>query len=152
MRLFEIMVSSLKIYHSSAVKILKFDNNPVWFSTSKKSAIKWHNAGTISNKNQITYECEITGKLASEKDGAKFAKQIWPNDEYIYSMFDPKVREFKKDDIDSFIRLLKSNGFIGAYVEDYDPSDFGGDSSTRSLIVFDGTNVKIVNVLKNDLV
>lgn len=151
MLLNEITVNELTVYHSSYVEIQEFNSRPIWFSTNKSSALSWHQDGVTSYGKQITYECKVSGKIADEQQAEHISKSIWPDSSYMYSMFDKKVREFKDSEIDDFISKLKTNGFIGAFVDDYDPSGFEESGSTRSLFIFDGSKVDIVKVLKDNL-
>jgi hypothetical protein len=143
------MTHGEKIYHSSSIKLTAFHNKPTWFSLNERDALRWHESG--SHGKQITYICQPLSSIASEKDAAEIAKEIWPDSTFIYSMFDKKVGEFDNDEIDRFINKLMQKGFDGSYMEDYDPDDFDGGGSTRSVVIFDGSMVKIVDVLKDDL-
>lgn len=141
----------MRIYHSTPIELVSgFHSKPTWFSLSTYDAIGWHNSTAVS-EGQITYVCEFEGKIATKDDSRRLAKVIWPDDDLIYSMYDVKVGEFKKDEIESFFKLLKDNGFDAAEIEDYDPRDFGNGKSTTTLCVFNGANVKIVDVLRDTL-
>ena len=151
MKLNEVLLSNKTVYHSSGILLKAFHSKPTWFSLNKKDALAWHENGKINHGKQITYVCECSGKIASEKEVSKFSKEIWPDEDFIYSMFDKSVGEFGNDEIDKFIELLINNGFVGSYLEDYNPRDFGGAKGVRSLVVFNGSKVKIVSVLKDDI-
>ena len=133
-KLFETVENNL--YHSSPIKFTKFKNQVTWFATNESTAKAWHKNGFEDHDKQITYICKYDGaKIASVKETAKYAKEIWPEDELLYSMFDASVSEFPKAEVVAFIKLLKKAGFEAAWIEDYDPENFNS-GSTLSLCVF----------------
>lgn len=138
--------SAKKIYHASSESFSQFHDRPTWFSLNKKDAKGWHESGTANDGEQITYTCEyIGGKIATEEQAEKIAKAVWPENEFIYSMYDVRVGEFAEEDIQKFISLLEKAGFEASYIEDYDPADFSSGSS-RSLCVFHPNKfVKIIH-------
>jgi len=145
MKLEDLFESKLgNIYHATTAKLTKFNAVPTWFSLNEKDAWGWYNNQSHVAGNK-TYVCQYTGgKIASIAQSKKIAKQVWPHDEYIYSMFDERVGEFEKDDVKKFIALLQKAGFDASYIDDYDPNDFNSGSS-KSLVVFDPSkHVKIV--------
>jgi hypothetical protein len=145
--LFEVTVKT--IYHASSATFTKFLDRPTWFSTNLKDAKNWHASGEASGQKQTTYACEYTGgKIATEKQAEKIAKQVWPDDEFIYSMYDESVGEFDKADVKKFISLLVKSGFDAAYIEDYDPANFSSGTS-RSLCVFHPN--RTVKILRTEL-
>lgn len=153
MRLKEFLLneeSEKTIFHASSYKFSSFKARPTWFSLNEKDALAWHNSGSGIG-DQISYICKYTGgKIASEVQAEKIAKQVWPDDDFIYSMYDETVGEFDKPDIQKFISLLKNAGYDGSYIDDYDPADFSAGSS-KSLVVFDPSkSVKIEDTMKID--
>lgn len=139
--------STVEIYHStSGKKFGKFKSQPSWFATNKKDALNWH-------KNQpksVTYTCSFSGKIVAESKAANFAKEIWPDHDLIYSMYDQSIGEYPRAEVKAFIKLLQDAGFDAAYIVDYDPADFNVGSS-KSLCVFDpADNVKITGILQDD--
>lgn len=150
MKLFELQSKHSEIYHSSDKSFTAFKNRPTWFSLNKKDALNWHKSGLASQGKQITYACSFNGKIASEAECESIAKNVWPKDEFIYSMLDVNVGEFEADDINHLIQLLEKAGFEGTLIKDYDPEDFNIGSS-QSLCVFKPEKtVKIKEVLKQD--
>jgi hypothetical protein len=141
-----------KIYHSSTEKFSIFKAGIAWFSLNKADALGWHKSGKENNDKQITYICRFTGgKIASIKQAENIAKRIWPDEDFLYSMFDENVGEFDEGEVRSFLSLMVEAGFDGSYIEDYDPNDFNSGSSL-SLAVFDASkHVKIEGVLKDEL-
>lgn len=132
------------LFHTTSVPFNRFLERPTWFSTSIRDARKWHGTGIGP---QTTYVCQLRGnaKLASVEQCALLARQVWPRDDFVYSMLDVKIGEFLAVDIERFILLMEQQGFVGTYLEDYDPDDYEGDSGTRSLCIFKpATRVRIV--------
>jgi hypothetical protein len=125
----------------------KFRPTPAWFSLSEKDAHGYH---TYTGDPTVTYKVEyVGGKIASIEESAKLAKEIWPDSDYMYSMFDKSVGEFDDDDIDKFVALFAKHGYDAAYMTDYDPNDNQEDTTT--VIVFNPQkNIKIVGTLKSD--
>lgn len=124
----------LEVYHASTASFKKFLSRPTWFSLNKKNAHGWHH-GNGQGDESITYVCEFNGNVASEKEAEDIAKTIWPNDDFIYSMYDVNVGEFEKEEVEAFIKALIEKGFDAAYIQDYDPANYG-EGSSRSLAVF----------------
>ena len=130
-------------YHASKRKFKTFAKRPTWFSTNKRDAMGWH----AIHPKSVTYEVRYTGgKIASEEQAKKIAKEIWPDDDLIYSMYDENVREFPAQEVRKFIKSLEAAGFDAAIVDDYDPHDSQADS--KSICVFEpDKHVSIIKTL-----
>lgn len=137
-----------QLFHASSASFQKFKPRPTWFSLNKKDAKGWHTSGSGEHASNVTYIVEYTGnKIASVEETASFAKKVWPNDDFIYSMFDEAIGEWDIDEVKIFIKLLIKAGFGGAYINDYDPNDFSQGYST-SMVVFDPSeNINIIGQL-----
>ena len=134
MNLLKIFESRVKfeVYHATNNHFTKFLPKPTWFSLNKKDAKGWHHSGFATT---ATYICEFIGCIATEQEAEKIAKQIWPESNFLYSMYDASIGEYDKDEIKQFISLLENSGYEAAYIKDYDPANFNKGSS-RSLCVF----------------
>ena len=126
------------IYHATNAEPFKqFLDRPTWFSKDFAIAKGWEaNLETGGIGVARIYTCKFSGKIASKATVKKAAKQVWPNDDFLYSMFDENVGEFERQDIKKFIKILEDAGYDAAYHDDYDPHDFGGSSESTSLVVF----------------
>jgi len=118
------------LYHATSDENFKgFEPHIAWFTPSPKE-----HQGYLENVAGQT----ITGKfqggnIATEKDWAPIAKEIFKTDEPIYSMFDESVGEFKKADVQKFIKRLQDEGYDGAVINDYSAVDQQKDAHTLAL-------------------
>ena len=138
------------MYHTSASKFTEpfpFKEQPTWFSITEKDAAGWHNSSGMPEGTYYTYICSFIGPLSSIENSRQIALRVWPNDKFIYSMFDKKIGEFNNKDIDQFISLLVADGFQGSYLEDYDPNNFEGTTTAISIIVFNASQVRQIGLL-----
>lgn len=128
---------SLELFHATSARFKQFLPRPTWFSTNKRDAEGWHSGGAESGNESTTYTAKYTGgRIATWEEAAEIAKEVWPEDEIMYSMFDENVGEWDEDEVRDFISRLKKKGFDASYIEDYDPVDFNA-GNTQSLCVFD---------------
>jgi hypothetical protein len=119
------------LYHTTSEEDLhKFDPDRItWFTPDKEQA-----RGYRENTGGKTLTAEFQGgKIATEKDWAPIAKEIFKTDEPIYSMFDENVNEFNKKDVRRFIQKLKDEGYDGAKITDYSSLHSDKDAETIAL-------------------
>ena len=133
----------MKLYHVGAAEFKTFKDRPTWFT---------HDLGQVEGyKNNVNgecwvYTCELkAGKIASEKDVAPLAKEIFGDEPVLYSMFDERIGEFNKEDIRKFVKSLSAAGYAGCQHLDYDAVNDQKDSMT--LVLFHpSSSVKILSV------
>ncbi len=137
-----LVTASLIVYHATATKFTRFISRPTWFSLNLADATGWHFGGGIES---TTYKCSYTGrKIASVQQLKALAKQVWPKQDFVYSMLDTGVGEYPAQEVKRFIALLSASGFDAAYVEDYDPNDYEAGSSTSLCVLNPARHVRIV--------
>lgn len=106
--------------------------------------------GTSTEMEVITFQCEIPDNLniATVEQGEAIAFQTFDEEEFVYSaelfMDDIEFEHINVDDIHKFIQDMKCAGYDGAMVPDYDGTD------TDVLMLFNGSNAKIVDVYKRE--
>lgn len=118
------------LYHTTTEDINKLEPNRItWFTPDKEQA-----RGYRENSGGKTLAAEFQGgRIATEKDWAPIAKEVFKTDEPIYSMFDENVGEFDKKDVRKFIQRLKDEGYDGASMTDYSSLDNRHDAETVAL-------------------
>jgi hypothetical protein len=132
------IIDNKVFYHATPANFKTFKPVPTFFSLNAKDAKNWHTNGHDNHGKQTTYKVKYTGeRIASIGIAKKFAKKVWPDEDFLYSMFDVNVGEFEEKDVKQFINLMIHAGYQASYLEDYDPADFGGGSSTKTLVIFD---------------
>lgn len=138
-----------EIYHVSNAGFKNFADRPTWFSPFKREARGYYdnfkNDGFFGVR---TYKCEWAGgPIATEEQCRTIAKKVWPDSDFIYSMFDERVGEFDRKDVRTFIKLLEKAGFAGAQLKDYSAVNQANDADT--LAVFHPREaVRMVEVIR----
>ncbi len=129
------------LFHATLQNFDRFHQKPTWFSLSKDEARGWHSL-TANEAGNRTLRCELPEmKMADENDWEPIASQHFGLDSPpIYSMFDARIGEFPAKEIAKFLLELSALGFVGAYMEDYDPTNFER-GSTRTLCIFDPSSI-----------
>jgi len=125
------VTKGMTLYHTGAANFSKFHDVPTWFTPSIDEA-KAYNANTKNEHGKaITYETAFAGgKIATQEEVSSIAKEIWPKDDLIYSMFDKRVGEYEPKDVEKFISVLKKAGYVGAQHSDYSAIDNQKDAYT----------------------
>jgi hypothetical protein len=123
------------LYHTTPYEFDKLKDQPTWFTKDLEEARGYQNNIRQANKTPTTRVYQhINGKIASKEEAAKIAREVWPNDKFIYSMFDERIGEYDKKDIKKFIDKLKDNGYVGAEHSDYSAINNQKDADT--LVIF----------------
>lgn len=123
------------LYHVSCECIVRLTDRPMWFTRSLEEARAW-----IKDDNDRIYMSATQSahpRLCGSLHASLFASQVWPTADLIYSMYDAHVGEFDAADVQRFIELQLSHGYIGAVVDDYDPQAYESRSMTTSVVIFD---------------
>lgn len=108
------------LYHTSQTNLTKLKDRPMWFTPFQDEAKSFHKNTKDDFGEAKTFEVSWDGsKIANKEQSADIAKEIWPDDDLAYSMFDESVGEYSVKDVRRFIATMSARGFAGSVLSDY---------------------------------
>lgn len=154
-------VPGMLLYHTTThgVTFKRFAEQTTWYTPFMDQVVGYRNN---DDANSVTLVCEwLGGKIAQDSDILPIIYKVWPYEKpghpdydedscplsTVYSRLDPIIREYEKEEIEKFVRLIKEAGFVGVCHSDYDSNDSNKDSF--SLAVFEpNKHTRILRELK----
>lgn len=131
-------------YHNTDRDIVDFEPRPAFFSLTIEESVGYFTTWPDSRTLVVTATSDL--RIADIATVEAFAKSIWPESDFLYSMFDMVVGEYPKEEVASFIKLFVDEGYDGAFLKDYS-SDHSKDTTT--VILFDPSkSVQVMYELK----
>ena len=123
------------IYHTSQSNLKSLKDQTMWFTPFQDEAEAFNRNIKNDFGHAKTFEMEWDGSpIATKEQAASIAKEIWPDDEFIYSMFDEAVGDRDPEDVRHFIKAMEDHGFAGSMIDDYSAID--QQKNCDSLAVF----------------